>query len=38
MKGGEHMFSNLFINPYPIYDSMEVSKVDFFNGAKGNLH
>jgi hypothetical protein len=32
------MFSNLFINPYPIYNSMEDSKASFSNGAKGNLH
>jgi hypothetical protein len=35
MKGGKHMFSSIFINPYPIYNSMEVSKVYFSNGAKG---
>jgi hypothetical protein len=38
MKGGEHMFSSLFINPYPIYNSMEDLKIDFSNGAKGSLH
>jgi hypothetical protein len=38
MKGGKHMFFSLFINPYPIYNPMEVSKVDFSNGAKGSLH
>jgi hypothetical protein len=32
------MFSSLFINPYPIYNSMENSKLDFSIGAKRSLH
>jgi hypothetical protein len=32
------MFSNLSMNPYPMYNSMEDSKACFSNGAKGNLH
>jgi hypothetical protein len=34
---GEHMFSNLSINPCPIYSSMEVSKVGFSNGVEGSI-
>jgi hypothetical protein len=33
VKGGEHMFSNLSVNVYPIYNSMEDSKVGFSNGG-----
>ncbi len=38
LKSGKHMFSNLSVNPYPIYNSIEDSKPGFSNSAEGNFH